>query len=402
MPAKILDAKFIKTGLLCPEHRAHIEYTSSDRNGLYIEVRSTSQGQGTYWFRFKDDSNRTARIKIGRTIDVTLQQAKAQVATLRAKKQLGQDIAGEERKRKHSITWNEFFDGWYLPHVKQHKRSWANDAEMQRLRISERFGDTKLNKFSRHAVQQWLNELLESGLAPSTCSHHGKLLRQALNLAQSWQLLESNPIAGIKLFSVDNRIENIMTADQLQHLVTTLDNVGDRRKIVAQVIKFLLFTGARVNEALNARWKDIDRTNRTWTVLATNSKSKRRRSIPLNNAAIAVLDALDSEGTSTWLFTSVRGDGNQRLTTINKPWAAIRLSVLKTDPTFPPIRLHDLRHGFASMLVNSGRTLFEVQQILGHSDSKVTERYAHLSTATLQAAANSASDYLDKVLDKKK
>jgi integrase len=61
----------------------------------------------------------------------------------------------------------------------------------------------------------------------------------------------------------------------------------------------------------------------------------------------------------------------------------------------PHLRLHDLRHQFASFLVNDGRTLYEVQQILGHSSSKVTERYAHLSTKTLQEAANSAAARLN-------
>ena len=151
--------------------------------------------------------------------------------------------------------------------------------------------------------------------------------------------------------------------------MATLDKVDDRRKVASQVIKYLLFTGARVNEALNARWVDIDRKNRTWTVLANNSKSKQRRSIPLNDAAMAVLDKLKSKGKSEWLFTSSRGDGNQRMTTINKVWQQIR-----QDAGLPWLRQHDLRHNFASMLVNSGRTLYEVQQILGHSDSKVTER----------------------------
>jgi integrase len=95
------------------------------------------------------------------------------------------------------------------------------------------------------------------------------------------------------------------------------------------------------------------------------------------------------------LFTSERGDGNQRLSTIDKFWREIR-----KDAGLPWLRLHDLRHNFALMLANSGRTLYEVQQILGHSDSKVTERYAHMSTETLQAAANSVTDYMDKALDK--
>jgi integrase len=186
-----------------------------------------------------------------------------------------------------------------------------------------------------------------------------------------------------------------MDNEQLQRLISTLDGVSDRRKMASLAIKFLLFTGARVNEALNARWMDIDRKHRTWTVLATNSKSKQRRSIPLNDAAMAVLGQLDTESKSEWLFISSHGDGTQRMTTINKVWQEIR-----KDADLPWLRLHDLRHNYASMLVNSGRTLYEVQQILGHSDSKVTERYAHLSTATLQDAANSASEYLENALEK--
>jgi integrase len=268
---------------------------------------------------------------------------------------------------------------------------------MHRLRIKERFHHIKLHNFTRHAVQQFHNELRESGLSAASCDHHLKLIRQAMNQAVSWDLIETNPVARIQLFNEDNREERIMDNDQLQRLISTLEGVCDRRKMASLAIKFLLFTGARVNEALNARWKDIDRKHRTWTVLATNSKSKQRRSIPLNDAAMAVLGQLDTESKSEWLFTSSRSDGTQRMTTIKKVWQEIR-----KDADLPWLRLHDLRHNYASMLVNSGRTLYEVQQILGHSDSKVTERYAHLSTATLQDAANSASDYLDKALEKKK
>ena len=397
MPAKILNEKFIQTGLICPPDKHHIEYTDADRTGLYIEVRSTSQRQGTYWYRFKaKETGKTARIKIGSTDAISIKEAKEQVRSLRAKAQLGADLAGDQRKKKEILTWTEFFEQWYLSHAKQHLRSWGNLEEMNRLRIKDRFGHVKLNKITRHAVQQFHNELRESGLSPASCDHHLKLIRQALNQAVSWDLIETNPVARIQLFNEDNREERIMDTDQLQRLMDTLDNADKRRRTASMVIKFLLFTGARVNEALNARWKDIDRKNRTWTIQATTSKSKRRRSVPLNDAAMAVLDQLDSKGKSEWLFTSSRKDENgerKRMSTINKVWQQIR-----QEAGLPWLRLHDLRHNYASMLVNSGRTLYEVQKILGHSDSTVTERYAHLSTKTLQDAANSASEYLDKAL----
>ena len=183
---------------------------------------------------------------------------------------------------------------------------------MQRLRISQRFGNKKINMLTRRDVQQWLNELRESGLAPSTCDHHGKLIRQALNLAVQWELLDSNPVAGVKLFGTDNRVANVMTDDQLQQLMSTFNNPSDGRKVASLAVKYLLFTGARVNEALNARWQDIDRGNRTWSILATNSKCLRRRAIPINDAAMAVLDQLDTEGDPEWLFVSCYDDGKQR------------------------------------------------------------------------------------------
>lgn len=71
---------------------------------------------------------------------------------------------------------------------------------------------------------------------------------------------------------------------------------------------------------------------------------------------------------------------------MNKVWGRLRVKA-----GLPHLRLHDLRHQFASFLVNAGHTIYEVQKILGHSDTKVTERYAHLSLGTLQAASNSAS-----------
>jgi integrase len=372
-----------------PSGRTKAEHCDTALPGLLWEQRAVNTEWGSYRLRYKNSSGKTSYAAIGRSCDITLADARQKAKQLKAEIQLGADPQASARERKKSLTWNTFFTDHYLPHAKQHKRSWENDEEMQRLRISTCFGDVQINKFTRREVQQWLNELRQSGLAASTCDHHAKLIRQALNLAVQWDLLDSNPVAGIKLFGGDNKIENVMTNDQLQQLIATLDKPTDRRKTASQVIKFLLFTGARVNEALNARWTDIDRAHRTWTVQATNSKSKQRRSIPLNDAAMAVLDKLPTKGKSEWLFTSRQGDGSQRMTTINKVWQEIR-----KDAGLQWLRLHDLRHNYASMLVNSGRTLYEVQQILGHSDSKVTERYAHLSTVRRQTIWDQSAHFL--------
>ena len=156
---------------------------------------------------------------------------------------------------------------------------------------------------------------------------------------------------------------------------------------------FLLSTGARLNEALQATWKYIDVDRRVWRIPATNSKSGKVRAVPLNDAALGILTKQDTEDEFEHVFIN-RQTGNP-YTTIQKVWNRLRKAA-----DLEHVRIHDLRHQYASFLVNSGRTLYEVQQILGHSTSKVTQRYSHLTTATLQNASASASDAINEAMKK--
>jgi integrase len=177
-------------------------------------------------------------------------------------------------------------------------------------------------------------------------------------------------------------VENFLNEEQLQRLMTVLRTHPNRN--VSWIALFLLSTGYRLNEALSAQWGQIDRGNRVWRIPAATSKSKKVRSVPLNDSALDVIGHLDTESEFEHLF--INRQTGLPYTTIMKVWSRIR-----AEAGVPFLRIHDLRHMYASFLVNSGRTLYEVQQILGHSDPSVTQRYAHLSTDSLQAAANSAS-----------
>ena len=106
--------------------------------------------------------------------------------------------------------------------------------------------------------------------------------------------------------------------------------------------------------------------------------------MPLNDSALEVIAGLNTEGKFENLFVNLQS--GKPYTTIMKVWARLR-----GKAGLPHLRIHDLRHSYASMLVNAGRSLYEVQQILGHSDPSVTQRYAHLSSRSLQEAANTAS-----------
>ncbi len=145
--------------------------------------------------------------------------------------------------------------------------------------------------------------------------------------------------------------------------------------------------------ALNAKWAHIDLEHRVWRLPAAGNKVKKTQSVPLNVIAVAVLKENQNNG-SEFCFPNPK-TGNKPYVTITRVWHRIR-----EEAGLSNFRIHDVRHSYASFLANSGRTLDEIQQILGHAeDSRVTQRYAHLSASTLKAAANSASDKITAAMD---
>jgi integrase len=334
--------------------------------------------------RYKNNAGKTAHQKIARTSDITLADARAQARMLKAEIGLGRDPRAEERAKQEIITYTDFFDKHYLPYVTPRKRSWKRDKELFQ-RIKAVFGNKRLDQITRRRIQQFHTELLAEGLATASANHHLKLIRHSLNLAVEWEMLEKNPATRIHLLKEDNNVENYLNHEELERLLTVLRT--DSNRAVCSIALFLISTGARLNEALRATWSQIDRVNRVWRIPASNSKSKRIRAVPLNDSALDVLKRLDTEQEFDFLFVNRRT--KKPYNNIHKSWVR-----LKTKAGLSHLRLHDLRHQYASFLVNSGRTLYEVQQILGHSAPIVTQRYAHLSTRTLQDAANSASDVI--------
>jgi integrase len=382
MPKLKLTQDILTNQLHCPDNKSRIELCDTELPGLYIEVRSTSPGQGTYYVRYKNRERKTCHQKIGRTTDISLTEARKKTRQLKAEIQLGADPRGQAKAEKAVLTFEDFFSDHYIPYVKPRKRSWKRDEELYRLRIKAVFGHKRLNQITRQQVQTFHASVLAQGLAPATADHHVKLLRQALNRAIEWDLLDKNPIAGVELFNTDNKVEHLLTDAQLQALLTVLRTHNNRA--VCQIALFLLSTGCRLNEALKATWSQIDEGNRVWRIPASNSKSKKVRSVPLNDSALDVLRQLDTKDVFEHLF--INKMTKKPYTTIMKVWSRLR-----QQADVPHLRIHDLRHQYASFLVNAGRSLYEVQQILGHSSPIVTQRYAHLSSRSLQDAAGSAS-----------
>jgi site-specific recombinase XerD len=381
MPVLNFTPAFMASGLVTKPADKRTEYCDSEVRGLLIEVRSAPDSIPTWYLRYKANG-KTAYTRLGNVQELTLAQARKQAIVLKAKHTLAPKQAATDKAPMGSMTLDTFMRDHYFPHAAQHKRSVKRDDQLHRLRIGPKFGHLALSAINRRDVQAFQNSLLKEGLSPASADHHVKLMRRVLNLAVQWEMLEKNPLKGIELYLVDNQVENYLDAEQLDRLVEVLRT--DKNRMVCLILMFLISTGSRLTESLTATWKNVSVEGGVWRVDASLSKSKKSRSIPLNDSALWVLEQLTSKGKSDYLFPSpVTG---KPYTTISRAfWRILKVA------NVPRIRIHDLRHGFASLLVSGGRSLYEVQQILGHSDPKVTMRYAHLSARALQDAANAAS-----------
>lgn len=389
MPIVKLDQNFIANNLICPAGKTQVEFCCSEIKGLYVLVSAASPGQGTYYFRYKDSNGKTCHQKIGRTSDIALADARKQARTLRSEINLGADPRGEHKRQKAVLTYSEFFEDHFLPFVKLRLRSWYSYESIYRVHLKAEYGHIPLNRITRKQVVDFHTSLKNSGLSAATCNHAGvKLLKRSLNHAIDLGFMDSPNPACVAQFQEDNKVENILDREQLEKLLAILRT--DSNRPVCFILLYLLSTGARLNEALSARWEHINRQHRVWRIPASNSKSKRVRVVPLNDSAMEVLNQLDTEGTYEHLFVnkprSIEMKKEAPYTTITKVWDRIR-----NQAGIPYFRIHDCRHLFCSWLVSSGRPIYEVMTLVGHANVKTTQRYAHLSTKTLQDASNSAS-----------
>jgi integrase len=232
-------------------------------------------------------------------------------------------------------------------------------------------------------VQQFQRKLSAESLSAATVNQHLQLMRRLFNLGVEWQFLDRNVLSRIKLLHVDNRRETFLTETQIEDLVEVIKT--DDNRLVCMIILFLLSTGARVSEALNIQWEHIDFENALWKIPASNSKSKRIKHLPLSESALWALKSVKKKDDSPFVFASaVTG---KAMTGIRRTWYKLRRKAGLPSS----IRMHDLRHTFASRLVSAGESLYVVQQMLGHADPRTSQRYAHLSMDAQRKAAKLVS-----------
>jgi integrase len=389
-----LTEDFIRTGLRCPDGLKKTEFvhTGTETRGLYIEVARGTPGVGVWRLRYKcSTSGTTKHIRIGSTAEVTLLAAFEQAKEFRQRLDAGLEPVVIETPKPTMPTLTRFFEDEAIPYLKTRKRGWEKDQQIFNYRLKKEFGDMKLDEITRPHAQSYLTRLIEKDkLAPATANHHVKLLRQVLNIALDWDIISKNPVARVRLLPISNNAERYMTEEQLGKLLEVLATYPARN--ACNVALFLLSTGARLNEALSAKWENIDREHRVWRIPAADSKSKKVRAVPLGDIALEVLDQLGSEEKQGFVFVKKNGEPLRHL---HQVWSRIR-----KQAGMPWLRVHDLRHAAAQLMINAGRTLYEVQAVLGHASPQITTRYATLSTRTLQDAVGQVSKAISEARER--
>ncbi len=340
----------------------------------------------TFYFRYKDARGRQHEVRLGRLGDVTVDQARRRAEQLKAEVSLGGDPVAEKAKLKSVPTVEEFARDRYLPHVQERQRAAHNVEAYLRLRILPAIGRKALDEVTQQDVADLRRRLVAEGLAAGTCNRHLATLRAMFNQALKWELYEGkNPASSPGMLREQHR-DKYLSPAETQVLFRAL--AADKDETAAAVLALLIVTGARRGEALKAKWENVDLERCILTV--PRSKSGRTRHIPLSPVAAAILQRQFAKRSihpeNPHVFPSARLPG--------KPVEGVRgawIRAKKAAGLPADLRIHDLRHSFASALANAGTPLNEIGTVLGHTQLATTLRYAHHAPQRLIDTATVAS-----------
>jgi integrase len=245
------------------------------------------------------------------------------------------------------------------------------------------FGDQCLFDITLAAVERYKQQRLDAA-DPATVHKGVNCLKAMLNKAVRWGSLKENPLQGISaLKKPPGRLRYLMPEETMRLLAAC-----HTPRFLRPSVDLAMHTGMRRSEILALRWGDVDLRRRT--IGLSHTKNNERRVIPMNDTVAAVVKAWPRSVGTDAVFPGLNGPMVTRAF-----WRACR----KAD--VPNLRLHDLRHTFASYLATGGFNLRAIQQLLGHKDLRMTARYAPPSADHLQQAVKSLDTVLssNRVID---
>ena len=368
-----------------PAHRVDspsrtAEYSDSEATGLRLLVSKSHPPRKMFLFRFTQHGRKRA-LKIGEYPALSLPEARKKVLEWRADLDRGIDPALVREHLRNMPTFADFAYQEYMPFATANKRSANSDLSKLKTHLVPRFGGRRLNEIGVRDEQTYLGQLKQTH-SPATVNRHLSVLSSLLGCAVQWSVLDKNPCIGIAKVAENNAQQRFLSPQEIGQLYRVMAEQSHRSDMTVAALKLLLLTGTRKNEALRARWEHVDLARGIW--LLPHTKNGKAHYVMLNDEAKLLLEGLPRLASSPWVFPG-RNPA--------QPLVEVRrcLNRLSQAAGISPLRVHDLRHSFASLCAQSGASLLQIRGLLNHSSSASTQRYVHLTTDDLRAASQNMS-----------
>jgi len=407
--AKDITQKLID-GLESPDMGNFIVYDKGLRG---FGVRITSAGVKSFILNYRIHG-RERRYTIARCADLPVTAAKAEAEMLRGQIAKGIDPQEQKETERKQVDAEQG-----LPTFSDLCREYGEEAEGYKRKSTLRTHKSLLTTIllphlgERAPGKIRTDDLIRIHKSLSTTPY---VANRAMSLASAifaWALkkperkekycIAENPVRTVKRYHED-RHEVWLTTEQLESLQSALDAYSGQD--AANVIRLLILTGAREGEVLKAAWDQFDLARGIWTKPSHHTKQRKIEHVPLSEAALLVLRRMAAHKTGKFLFPARQGKSAARVT-IRRPWVQVcKVAGLTTEKRIqgkrkelirykPIVRIHDLRHTYASHLVSRGESLHIVGKLLGHTRPETTDRYAHVADGALRAATNRMGDMLN-------
>ena len=357
--------------------------------GLGIRVYPSGQRQFVLSYRIK---GRKRLITIGKYGDpLTLEMARDKATKLKSGLLDGKDPLREREDERGAPTMNELADRYLREHAEKNKRerSRKEDELMLKNVVRPRLGTRKVADITFSDVDA-IHRAMKA--TPYRANRVIALMSKMFSLASTkWRDrygLDYNPAKGVEKYQEEMR-RRYLGADELARLTKALREHADQS--LANAVRLLILTGARRGEALNATWEQFDLEAGIWTKPSAHTKQKQEHRVPLSAPARELLARMKTTASSRYLFPSPTSN-DRPATEVRRFWSDIRGAASLGD-----VRIHDLRHTFASLLASSGHSLPLIGALLGHTQAATTQRYSHLHDDPLREAVERIGGLVDAV-----
>jgi integrase len=338
-------------------------------------ARVTASGHRGFVLNYETREGRQRRYTIGSLGDWTASDARAEARRLRQVIDQGEDPMAEIEAERAAPTMAELCDRFEQEHLPRKRPRTAVDyRQLINNHIRPFFGPhSKVGDVSFADVEA-LHHRVTKGGAPYAANRAIAVLSKMFSMAMRWHWCPGNPAKGVERNREFPR-QRYLSGEELTRLLQALAGHPDRQS--ANIIRALLMTGARKGEVLAMRFADLDLTAGTWSKPASSTKQQKDHVVPLSAPLRQLLSEIPR--TSEFVFPGPSSSG--RVTDITKSWTSICQAA-----GIAGLRVHDLRHSFASELASAGASLPLIGALLGHSSPVTTARYAHLHADPQRAA----------------